>query len=369
MRPALPLFFALSTLLAFLSLGEGGLCVWGAKTKASVHEQEALPSTTEKAISPLLPQWQGDDQNLMFQGEWFAGEELLPSESEPADEQITEILAEIDPTQVSPGPPTHIDERLHALYLPQSADQRILDPQNILASQESTDLAQLLKEIEDATGAQIFLTVFYQDQPVPANLNAPPLARHVLKNKLLSVLIQYHKDRPGRTSIIFSEDLAHVLNDKGKLSLLEAIRRQAGDYSEDTDYLWTLIESLGHRLPPLIHQAKTDPMARPLQVPLVNYDLSKEEIQKPSKLGDLLIKLKELWLPIASFVYWSLGIIAFLLLAPYVWSKTRRVKIPEHTSKTRLHAPHGTGTTRVLFYSGGQITSKKEKDFLKDLFR
>lgn len=342
-----------------------------AEKKAEKKEEVQAEEEIAPALLPDTPQWEKKDQEQMLRGDLITGEGILPDESEQADAPEDLIPLDIPDAEIVETPiPVEIPQELMPLYLPIDKDQYLIDPQKLLSEQETADIARLLDEIREATEVSIYLTIFTSDQKIPASLNAPSLARQIFGDKPSSVLIEYRRGAFNRAQVIYSEDLSHTLTDGHRKSLLDAAKRQAAESSEDLDVLWSFLDTVGTQLPGVINMAKTSPLAPRIAVPKSNYKIktSPEDEKTPVKKP----KLDEV-----AFSFWNdygTGAIVILLVlfgtaGIIVFLKKRKIYHIEHLPICKqLGAPHGTGSTRVLYYNTPKEPTKLEKDLLKDFF-
>lgn len=343
------------------------------KAEKKAEKKEDIQAEEEVAPGLLTdtPQWEKKDQEQMLRGDLITGEGILPDEAEQADAPEDLIPLDIPDAEIVETPiPVEIPQELMPLYLPKDKDQYLIDPQKLLSEQETADIARLLDEIREATEVSIYLTIFTSDQKIPASLNAPSLARQIFSDKPSCVLIEYRRGAFNRAQVIYSEDLSHTLTDGHRKSLLDAAKRQAAESSEDLDVLWFFLDTVGTQLPGVINMAKTSPLAPRIAVPKSNYKIktSPEDEKAPVKKP----KLDEV-----AFSFWNdygTGAIVILVLlfgtaGIIVFIKKRKIYHIEHLPISKqLGAPHGTGSTRVLYYNTPKEPTKLEKDLLKDFF-
>lgn len=318
-----------------------------------------------------LPQWEHKDQTLMFRGELITGEALLPDEETQIlspDAEFPVILPE-ENTNIEDAT-KNIPARFIPLYLPQYNEQTILDPQTLLTEQEKEDIQKLLLDIKAATGTNIYLSVFNSTQELPPALNAHTLARNIFLNKSCAIFLEYHRNKPSATQIIFSEDLNHCLDDIKRKSFLDAIQREAGNYENDLDRLWISLFTVGEKIPALMEQAKSRPLAKKIVVPQIDYQFNNNPQEKKKSLDKFYEKIGPIWIAYQFIIYSFFLIILIIIIAPLIWIKTRCTPLPARKNTFQnLGAPQGSSTTRVLYYSGNNSAEKKEKDFLKDLLK
>ena len=333
--------------------------------------EEPTPAEEESPIQKDTPQWEKSDQEKMLRGDLVTGEELLPDESDKIEEQEEVIPLDIPDEKIKEAEiPLEIPQELMPLYLPTQEGQYLLDPQKLLSEQEKADIEHLLDEIRGSTGVSAYLTIFTADQKIPASLNAPSLARQIFGDRSSCMLVEYRRGQFNSSQIVYSEDLGHNLNDNQRKSLLDGAKRAASEKSDDLDVLWSLLDAAGSQLPGIVNLAKTSPLAPRIAVPKVEYTLKPDEdtgkkSKKTFKINDFFISFWE--------SYGSLILILFSLTA-VLWGviayiKKRTVYAMESLPTNRqLGAPHGTGSTRILYYNTQQEHSKLEKDLLKDFF-
>lgn len=331
-----------------------------------------VPAEQESpAPPPGMPEWITEDQSRMFRGEWFAGEEILPDESEKIDLADEAFSLDAPDESVSPAEQSgEIPKELMPLYLPQKADQQLMDPQLLLSEQEQADIAKLLEEIREVTGITVYLTVFNHGQKVPPSLNAPSLARHIFGGRPSCVLVEYYRGSLSPVQVVYSEDLGHCLDAQKRKELLDAAQKQAAEYADDLDILWHFLNAQGNQFPGILNLSRSTPMATHIDVPKIDYKFRETPAspkKAPAKI-DYAEKAQETW-----DHYGTTFLILFSLLivstgAYLLWQRKRIHPLISQPVRKRMGAPHGTGTTRVLHYSGQVSKSKLEKDLLKDFF-
>lgn len=343
------------------------------KTQKKEEKKEEIQAE-EEATPALLantPQWEKGDQEQMLRGDLITGVGILPDESEEADAPEDLIPLDIPDAEIVETPiPVEIPQELMPLYLPSDKEQYLIDPQKLLSEQETADIARLLEEIREATEVSIFLTIFTSDQKIPASLNAPSLARQIFGDKPSCVLVEYRRGAFNTAQVIYSEDLSHTLTDGHRKSLLDAAKREAAESSEDLDVLWSFLNTVGTQLPGVINMAKTSPLAPKIAVPKSNYKIksSPEDEKAPVKKPKLDEVAFSFWNEYGSGVLITL-LVLFGTTGTILFIKKRKIYHIEHLPISKqLGAPHGTGSTRVLYYNTPKEPSKLEKDLLKDFF-
>lgn len=325
----------------------------------------------ETPVQADTPQWEKNDQENMLRGNLVTGEGLLPDETDQEGTEENVIPLDIPDDQMQETEiPKEIPQELMPLYLPSDKDQFLIDPQKLLSAQERADVEQLLKEIKESTDVTVYLTIFTEDQKIPASLNAPSLARQIFGDRNLCMLMEYRRGQFNATQIVYSEDLSHCLSDNQRKSLLDGTKRAASEKSEDIDILWNLVDAAGSQLPGIINLAKTSPLAPRIAVPKT--DLSLKVDPDDAKKNKKKIKLDEVFDTFCQ-TYGTLLIILFsgtiTIWAVFAYLRHKRVYAMESLPVSKqLGALHGTGTTRILYYNTQKEQSKLEKDLLKDFF-
>lgn len=342
------------------------------KEKESKEQSPAPEEQPEETpIQTDTPQWEKNDQESMLRGDLVTGEGVLPDEADQKDPEENVIPLDIPDDQMQETEiPKEIPQELMPLYLPSDKELLLIDPQKLLSEQERADIEQLLKEIKEATGVTAYLTVFTEDQKIPASLNAPSLARQIFGDRNLCMLIEYRRGRFNATQLVYSEDLSHCLSDNQRKALLDGTKRAASEKSEDIDILWNLLDAAGSQLPGIINLAKTSPLAPRIAVPKTDLPLKidTDDAKKDKKK----IKLDEVFDSFCQ-TYGTLLIILFsgtiVIWAVFAYLRHKRIYFMESVPVSKqLGAPHGTGSTRVLYYNTQKEQSKLEKDLLKDFF-
>lgn len=332
------------------------------------------PTPQSASFQEGMPQWNKEDLAKFLQGEAFAGEDLIPQEDEQADPEIAGITtietpvpdndSSMDAGTIAPG--------FLPLYNPQDKNQLLIDPQSILTSQESADIAQLLRDIKEVTNVTIYLTVFGKDQKIPPALNAPTLSREIFDNRNDLILVEYHLDNFLKTQVIYSNDIGFALDTDKRRKILDFVQIKAAEFTNTQDRLWHLLYSLGKQIPTIkayVKKAKLD-HTNDIVIPVIDYPAPAKQDTPDNKSTDFLQIAKDFFftfgLPILCIILFVGTFIGGIF---YINSRKRYQLISHHgPSDKRLGAPNGTNTARVLYYSRQTKKSKKEEELLREFF-
>lgn len=340
-------------------------------SQGTTSTNAVVPPANTRIRVASLPQWDTEDQKLMLQGKWFAGEDILPTDEDPPqDAPALSITNLVDNGELPSANPLIIPPEFLPRYIPQDANIQLLDPQSLLTEQEQEDIRAILAEIKKETEVTVYLALFNKGQQIPAAINAPPLARRIFKEDAPSILVEFHLGELTKSQIVYSEDIGFCLDDNKRKDLLDLAQKKAAEYTEDNEILWHYLYHLGQQIPGIKRLVENSPIAPKIKLPDVG-NLLENKGNLPPEQPKINLKKSatQFWKEHGEAIGFFAGIAILITLSFFYWREKKVYPLKSSPAQKRLGAPQGSNTSRPIYYSSSTpAKSKQEQNLLRDFF-
>jgi hypothetical protein len=295
-----------------------------------------------------MPLWSEHDQKLVMQGTWWKQAEfVLPSldaqqTSAPAPTPTT-VVEETSVVDPFPVDTTQILDRFLPEYLQPDGDG-LLDPQRFLTEIEREDVQNLINRIYELYKVRLYVSIFAKDQQVPAEVNAPTLARQVFAPEERCMLLHVHLGDVKSMQIACDSVLNDKIGDFGRRVLLQRVKENAQRYTDPIDELTEAMSAMVILVKPaLISAAQKTPSTEheegKVDIPSVEIQYSEAAPPKRSAMADAIETFKAYCIQNATQL--GIGILALVLaIVLVIWQRSIRpveLKIPEHLGDKGAH--------------------------------
>ncbi len=149
----------------------------------------------------------GIDEAATLLADRMEFEESVNENIQIAEKSAVEEVEEKEP-EIEVLPP--IEGELRDLYFAHAPVDFLLDPQHLLTEQKSNDLRRFLEFHSDEARFNIYVLVLGETQEIPANISLQKLHGEWFEENP-AVLMVYHRERPGKTQLVYSSSVRSSL--------------------------------------------------------------------------------------------------------------------------------------------------------------
>lgn len=308
------------------------------------------------------PRWQGEHYRLLMTGELETGyNALFPQQAAAAPaaapapvSKATALKTEESDTQV---PSRYCDAYLHP-----DGNLCLCDPQKLLSTAESNDVAHVLRELNANARYRICTAVFLGSQEIPAEMRASSLAGTFARpvSEYAAVLV-YPLGRPDAIDIGYRE--IKIEDDKRHEWLL-AVREAAAEAGGGAPGLMAALRRLNTLILPLSAEFRALNPEDAEKAPHIAVELRPKENEKgPSMKEKMRAALAD---PENIPTFIACGIIFFVLVAIplwFFWMRRHSATLLDTPADIRLASPYGAGVSRYVRYLEGRESEKEKSIF------
>ncbi|MCQ2364390.1 MAG: hypothetical protein MJ051_02390 [Akkermansia sp.] len=308
------------------------------------------------------PRWQGEHYRLLMTGELETGyNALFPPQTAaaPAVSPTPTAKAAVVKTEESD---TQVPGRYCDAYLHPDGNQCLCDPQKLLSTAESNDVAHVLREINANARYRICTAVFLGSQEIPAEMHASTLAGTYAQpvSEYAAVLV-YPLGRPDAIDIGYREI---KVDDTKRHEWLIAVREAAAEAGGGAPGLMAALRKLNSLILPLSAGFRALTPEDAEKAPHIPVELRPKEDEKgPSmkeKMREALSNPENIPTIIASvIVFLVLGSVPFW----FFWLRRHSATLLDTPADLRLASPYGAGVSRYVRYLEGRESEKEKSLF------
>jgi hypothetical protein len=331
--------------------------------------EEVPLAKPEADESEELPEWNEEELNALESGAYIPGSSLIGRLAREVLDSETQEVIELDPAireLPEEDPKTGewtkvIGEEFLPAYSRKPANGYLVDPQELLATQEFRDREAFLNYHARDTVINCYLYLFDGPQELPEGESLERLVKTQFDADKSSAVIFYFMGDPGRSELVFSKRVIEAVREEEREKVLQLAIEDALEKSDPTSQLdsFSMQLSLGlARLEEIVtkeggslYGGKSFLMPEEIN-PLLNQPSLWERLMLNQGLFYILLGLAVL-LPAALLGF----------MGRWIANKRRVYVFPVAEGSLVLDAPHAAGVGGVLsFVSATAPPSKQKRD-------
>lgn len=337
-----------------------------AEPPAEPTETPPPPAPADKGASAsysAAPRWQTEHYRLLMAGELDTGYvslfprgEAAPEASAPAKPTTPAVKSSNAPRNDESD--TQIPSRYCDAYLHPESKVTLCDPQKLLSTPETNDVAHVLRSLNADARYRICCAVFRGSQEIPAEMHASTLVGAVAQPLCeYAVLVVYPIGRPDAIDIGYREI---KVEDAQRHAWLQAVREAAVKAGGGTDGLIAALNTVNGFIQPLAAGFRAVNPDAEEKAPLIEVVLKPKEEKKISTKEKLRKAMED---PSNAPLLIGFGALAFVIGLVLLWFFFIRRHVAvllDSDADIRLGSPYGAGVSRYVRYLEG-VESEKEK--------
>lgn len=336
------------------------------ETPAVPAAEPPAEKTEDKGASAsysAAPRWSGEHYRLLMTGELETGyNALFPQQLAPAPAAPAPAAAGKAAVVKTEESDTQVPGRYCDAYLHPDGNLTLCDPQKLLSTAESNDVAHVLRELNANARYRICTAVFLGSQEIPAEMHASTLAGTYAQpvSEYAAVLV-YPLGRPDAIDIGYREI---KVDDTKRHEWLIAVREAAAAAGGGAPGLMAALRTLNKFILPLSAEFRALNPEDAEKAPHIPVELRPKGDEKgPSmkeRMREALADPENIPTIAAS------GIIFVLLIAIplwLLWLRRHSATLLDTPADIRLASPYGAGVSRYVRYLEGRESEKEKSLF------
>lgn len=320
---------------------------------------EPAPAVNDGASASYsaAPRWQTEHYRLLMLGELDTGySALFPAEGTAPASKPTSSPAEKNDESDTQIPGRYCDSYLHP-----EASVTLCDPQKLLSTPETNDIAHTLRTLNADARYRICAAVFRGTQEIPAEMHASALVGAVARPvSEYAALLVYPIGAPEKIDIGYREIKP---DDKLRHEWLTAVREAAVNAGGGAEGLMAALRTLNAFIAPLSVDFRPINPDSAEKTPLIDIELKPKEEKKPSIKERMRKALEDPEnIPIAI----GGGSLLLVLSAIFGWFffiRRHSANLLDSPADLRLASPYGAGVSRQVRYLEGRESEKEQSLF------
>lgn len=333
-------------------------------------DTEATPAPpAAPAQDKCIPRWQPEHYRLLMAGELDTGYTALlaaPPTADKSPDNVPKAAKTVKgakaaaPTSESD---TQILGRYCDAYLRPAPEATLIDPQHLLRSPETEDIAHLLRQLNAQAHYRLCTAIVKGSQVIPGELSAATLVGSVARQSCdYAVLLLYPLGNPAAIDIGYRDI---KLDDDTRHQWLQRVRSAAAEAGDGVEGLAAALRTVHEIITPL--SAGFTPLAtdESRRIPRVDIRFKPKPEEDPSWKDELRSALEHSWMftPQGLTITLSIGTPLALLLAYLLFFRRRSATLCTTTPDTRLASPYGAGVSRYVRYLEGREAEREKQLF------
>lgn len=308
------------------------------------------------------PRWQTEHYRLLMAGELDTGYVSLF----PQGEQSAAAAAPKSATPVAKGSTaprndesdTQIPSRYCDAYLHPESKVTLCDPQKLLSTPETNDVAHVLRTLNADPRYRICSAVFRGSQEIPAEMHAATLVGAVAQPLCeYAVLVVYPLGRPDAIDIGYREI---KVNDEQRHEWLLAVREAAVKAGGGAEGLMAALRTIHGFIQPMAVGFRAVNPDTTEKAPLIEVVLKPKEEKKVSTKEKIRKALEDPANIPLLLVFGAVVLFIGLVLLWFFFIRRHVAVLLDSDADIRLGSPYGAGVSRYVRYLEG-VESEKEK--------
>ena len=303
--------------------------------------------------APPLPRWVEEDAQQLLAGEDLLTDALFqPFPEQELAAPVMEGVVLPDPALREQHEPTEISEADLHRFFAEKPQSFLVDPQQILTSQESSDVVHFLTYHDSDSTVNFFVYVFGAQQTVPSHIDADQLLATFFGDAGPTVLLFYHVGDPARSDIFLSRELYRSVGQAEKKRSLQSAIHSALGKSEPADQLIAFCVQLSHRIYGM-EKAFHAGVIAPVEV--------EEQMPTEPMHRTYLAALSDWWREWQLPVTLSIAVMAVAGLAGLTRRLRRRYRLPTFPAPQRLGASDGAGVGAHISFANPHLPPSAQR--------
>lgn len=309
------------------------------------------------------PRWQTEHYRLLMAGELDTGYTSLFPQGDAAPATAAAAKSSTPVAKGSNAPrndesDTQIPSRYCDAYLHPESKVTLCDPQKLLSTPETNDVAHVLRTLNADARYRICCAVFRGSQEIPAEMHASTLVGAVAQPLCeYAVLVVYPIGRPDAIDIGYREIKP---DDAQRHAWLQAVREAAVKAGGGAEGLIAALRTVNGFILPLAEGFRAVNPDATEKAPLIEVVLKPKEEKKVSTKEKIRKALED---PANIPMLIAFGIVILIIGLALLWFFFIRRHVAvllDSDADIRLGSPYGAGVSRYVRYLEG-IESEKEK--------
>lgn len=320
---------------------------------------------------PTLPEWDEADRAISVNDGWIAGWLLAELESMP-DEVVVEPLAHgiEDPTPDEladgSGKETDVSEKFLAAYFEAKPTRHLVDPQELLASEEKKELEKFLGIHSGDSSIDLFVYVFGEHQMIPSDVRDEELVERLFSAGKPAAVIYCYLGAPQRSAMHLSPSITDSVSAAEQRRALESSVMRAFSREAHSEQIKAFLEQMSVRIYWMERMTQGTAVETKESIPEGESGLSfpKKKVVVEQK-WEMPPWMKQVGVMVAA------GFGCLLVLGGVVlwWLARAKFLFPEFEVEPRLGGNHAAGIGAVISFGSSAISPAMQRKQVPDYLR
>lgn len=156
---------------------------------------------------PALPSWDEAERTQMLEEGWIAGAQLLSADDLEESEMMSDISATDEELSHDGEDEVFVSDAFIEAYFAEKPDRFLVDPQELVSSEERKVLEKFLKDHASDSTIDMFVYLFGEDQQIPSDVRVEELAERLFAKGKPAVIACYFLGSARRSVIYLSPSI------------------------------------------------------------------------------------------------------------------------------------------------------------------
>jgi hypothetical protein len=319
---------------------------------------------------PPLPSWNAEDRKEAIGNGWIAGGSLLTYGAFPPEETEAETPLNVEqPTAeelaIAPEDENEVSEEYLTDYFADKPQGHVVDPQNLLASRERSDLETFLARHSGDSSINMYLYVFGTDQQIPGDVREEEVVERLYSVGKPAVIVYYYLGAPQRSTVYLSPIITDTVSAAEQRRALESSVMQAFGSINPFEQVEAFVVQMSIRIYWMERMADGTAKAETEDSPTMDSPRDSDKqvpVEKPFQIPA--------WGRLAAWSFAAAfgGLLALCSLVMW-WRGRVRYRFPEFAVEPRLGGSHAAGIGSVISFASPAIPPAMQRNQVPDYMR
>lgn len=322
-------------------------------------------------VETPLPAWDTEDRAKSVEEGWLAGWLLTEMESMPDEGEVESLPAGIEnPTPDELAEASEVETEVAEKYLDAYFEARpaghLVDPQDLLATEERKDLELFLELHSGDSSIDLYVYVFGEHQMIPSDVRDEEVVERLFSSGKPAAVTYFYVGAPQRSAMHLSPSITDSVSAAEQRRALESSVMRAFGKDAPADQLEAFLQQMSVRIYWMGRMAKGTAVETMESIPEGEDALSSEKNEPVVKEQ---VKLPP-WLKEVG-VMAAAGLGCLLALGGAVmWLRARaRFRFPEFEVEPRLGGSHAAGIGAVISFGSPAVPPALQRKQMPDYLR
>lgn len=322
-------------------------------------------------VETPLPAWETGDRAKMAEEGWMAGWLLPEFESVPDESEVEPLPAGIEnptPDELAEAPEseTEVAEKFLDEYFESKPAGQLVDPQELLSTEERKDLEAFLALHSSDSTIDLFVYVFGEHQMIPGDVRDEEMVERLFSAGKPAAVIYFYVGAPQRSAMHLSPSLTDSVSAAEQRRALESSVMRAFGKEIPSDQLEAFLQQMSIRIYWMGRMANGTAAGTMESIPEgEDVLLSSEKEPVVEEKLELPPWMKEFGVRVAA------GLVSLLSLVGLVmwWRARARYRFPEFEVEPRLGGSHAAGIGAVISFGSPAVPPALQRKQVPDYLR